>query len=383
VTDPLSPPPWRPIPTAVRDRILNATEEPVVRRRRPLVGVAAGSVVLAVGAVFTVQTVGGGHTGSENPGLDRCAAAVRDSAELPARSEWEQVFESSFGEYKVIAARAAAKPVFCELTNTAVTVSIAEPAYVRGTGAGLVLVTPLGTIAGAIDPSWRQPQVRTGDLVRSPTVVDGLFISGFKGNKQEVEVADGANPANWITLPMPAHSPIRVVDARQAPPPDRTSPRGQIVSDCINAASTNRGVIDPDSWEPGAMVKSNEGTLIAVRNAYGYSSCWYSNKNPYGQFSNFVGAGLYQAGKTANQGPAPRLFPMYHEAYDQGILVGVVPAETRRVQVLIARGPTVEADVANSTFAALTPPGEIVGNTDAKLSFRLYDASGKVTYEGR
>jgi hypothetical protein len=58
-------------------------------------------------------------------------------------------------------------------------------------------------------------------------------------------------------------------------------------------------------------------------------------------------------------------------------------AETRRVQVLVAGSPAVEADVANSTFAAVMPPGEIAGATDAKLSFRLYDASGKVTYEGR
>jgi hypothetical protein len=266
-----------------------------------------------------------------------------------------------------------------------VTVSAAEPAYVPGTGIGLVLVTPLGTVAGAIDPSWRQPRIRTGEFVRAPTVVDGLFITGFKGNTK-VEAADGDNPASWITLPAPAQSPITVVDARQGPPPDRTSDRGRILEDCIRAAGAIRGVVDPDSWEPGAMAKSTNGTLIAARNAYGYSSCWYSNREPAdGYFGDaLIGGGYYQADKSASQGPAPILLTLHIEAYGgQEILVGAMPADIRRVQVVIAGGSTFEADVANSTFAALMPPGEIAGISDAKLSFRLYDAAGRMTYEGK
>src|SRR5262245_20509238 len=125
MTDPLAPPPWRQIPADVQDRIMQSTlEEPVVRRRSVLAPIAASFAALAIGAVFAIQATGGaGPSNDANPGLDRCAAAARDSGQPADRSEWEQVFESPFLDYKVIAARAGGKPVFCELTPTSVTVS--------------------------------------------------------------------------------------------------------------------------------------------------------------------------------------------------------------------------------------------------------------------
>ena len=44
------------------------------------------------------------------------------------------------------------------------------------------MTTRLGTIAGVADPSWRDLQIKTGEMIRPPTIVDGLFITGFRNS---------------------------------------------------------------------------------------------------------------------------------------------------------------------------------------------------------
>jgi hypothetical protein len=245
--------------------------------------------------------------------------------------------------------------------------------------------TALGTIGGVADPSWREVWIKTGDSVRPATVVDGLFTAGFATGHTTIGIADSDRPAQWTTLPLPTQPPITVVDARQGPAPDRSSGRGRILDDCVKAAGKTPGVIDPDSWEPGAMIQYDDATHILARNAYGYSSCSYSTSAPgYGTFGHVGGRGRYQAGRDASRGPAPKAFSAYSEAKTgQIILEGVVvAAECRRVQIIIAGTVTAEADVANSTFAALLPPGSVRGPSDPRLTYRLYDTTGNLTYEG-
>ncbi|MET0238242.1 MAG: hypothetical protein ABW224_26610 [Kibdelosporangium sp.] len=382
MTDPLTPPPWRTIHPDVRTRIIESAEEPeeAPRRRRALVPLAAGLAVLAIGAVLAIQGTDGGpdRVITPNPALDRCAAAVPGA---PSRSEWEQAFESFFGDFKVIALRVVGKPVFCEVTPTAVTVSTAEPAYLPGTGTGLVMTTQLGTIAGVVDPSWAQPRIRTGGRIRPPTVVDGLFVAGFKG-PDAVEVADEGKP--WAVLPAAGPAPVTVVDALQGPAPDRTSGRGKLLGDCVAAATRGGGVIDPDSWEPGAMAESGDGRVIVTRNAYGYSSCWYSlSMERVGAFGRTRTAGrFYQADPSASRGPAPKTFAGHYETDDDLLLYGVVPPESRRVQIVIDRVPPIEGDVAGSTFAVLLPRTVTGGLSIPQITYRLYNASGQLTYEG-
>jgi hypothetical protein len=377
VTDPLSPPPWRTIPADVQARILESAEEEP-RRRKALVPLAAGFVALAIAAVFAIQAIGGSEqAATTSPALDRCAAAMPDA---PARSEWEQAFEAPFGDFTVIALRVAGKPVFCEITHTAVTVSTAEPAYLPGSSTGLVMTTSLGTIAGVADPSWRDLQIKTGQLIRPPTIVDGLFITGFR-NSRQIEVTSGGNP--WTAMPAPAEAPVTVVDARQGPAPDRTSGRGKLLGDCIDAALRMGGVVDPDSWEPGAMAESQNGRMIVTRNAYGYSSCWLSvEMGDYASFGMVGGTAFYQADKSANQGPAPTVFPEYSEMDGDMVVFGVVPPDSSRVQLTITGSAPIEADVANSTFAALVPQSATAGPPSPKITYRIYNSTGQLTYDG-
>jgi hypothetical protein len=409
-------PEHRALPEAVRDRIRDRVMGELVKRPnrwlrwpnglRPPLAVAASVSVLAAGAVIVAQSVGGsgGDVGATPPPtpittgatlnhqeadgeLDRCWEAMRrQGRQFPPRSHWQPVFNYDYNRFqvKMVAARADDKPLFCETTHTTATVSDpnATPAYAAGTRTGTVLTTRLGTIAGVVDPSWQGVWSKGSDDQaewQNVTIVkDGLFLilPDFKTSRDEVDVTEappeGGSPGTWLPLPRATTEDVSLVDRPAVPPPDRVSTRGQRLDNCLSAAAQTTAVVDPASWGPGAMLQTGNDYLMLARNVDGFAACWQVNGK-----TSFDG---YRALREAADKHDPA--SMETIVVPGGlILAGTVPQNCVRMQVLMAKAGTVEADVANATFAVLIPPSDLSSGKSPNV--KLFDKNNTMIYEGQ
>jgi hypothetical protein len=412
MNDRLTPPTRRALPSDVRDRIrakvsaglAPASTTRTNRLRAPLAA-AASVAVLAAGAMIVVQSVsgvpGGVGTSTTSPSttsgaslnrqeanaeLDRCWAAVQHEGkaeQFPDRAQWRPVFNYSSGAVHVTAARAAGKPLFCETTYTRVTVSDpnATPTYAPGTKAGAVLTSRLGTTAGVVDPSWpRMWWTGPRDAAAPATVKDGLFLV-FQSHEKTGAVdpisVTGNDPARTSAdpAPLPAAptSAVSIVDRPTVPAPDRSSPRGRLLDECLKAADENLGVVDIESWAPGAVAQQGDDYVIMARNAYGFTQC--------ARIGGSVAFASYIRGADAIDQRMPVSTDGIWDLADGFVVSGTVPVRAGRLQVELARGPVV-ADVANSTFALFIPPSAIGPTNPKSLTVRLYDASNNLIYDG-
>jgi hypothetical protein len=308
------------------------------------------------------------------------------TGQFPARKHWQPVFNKSFGQFKVVAARADGKPLFCETTHTTATLSDvnAAPVYASDSSTGAVLITKLGIIAGVVDPSWRGIWLRrvTGpNQWQTPAITkDGLFLfrrPDVTADPAEVEVGEApgsdGTPGPWLELP-PAGSPaVSLVDRPAVPAPDRTSTRGQLLGDCLTAAAQTTVVMDTESWAPGAMLQTGGDHLVMARNADGFSSCW--------QIGGKTGFDGYRAERAAADDPNPATMETL-EVPGGLVWAGTVQQNCTHMQVTLAKSGVVEADVANSTFAVLIPSSDIGPGNPKTPNVKLFDLNNRVIYEG-
>ena len=174
MSDDLGLPPRRALPDDVRDRLRVEVRQGIGERRPPRVWYAAAAAVLVLAAGAVVATrqlrqpaevppaVTGGLTLDvrlATTALDRCWAAVQAAGKtdrVPPREERVPLFTEVLAADSMVAATAAGKPMFCETTETTVTLSdpAATPAYAPGTRTGLLLRSPTGLVGGVLDPAW-------------------------------------------------------------------------------------------------------------------------------------------------------------------------------------------------------------------------------------
>ncbi|WP_216216862.1 hypothetical protein [Amycolatopsis aidingensis] len=320
--------------------------------------------------------------------LDRCRRAVGDDSRFPARDQWHPLFQVDGPAATVTAARVDGQPVFCETSKATVTVSVpgAAPAYVAGSRTGSLLMTPNGTIAGVLDPTWRAPQVKvTGpekDSISGPVQSqDDLFVFlSVIPTRQDttVTVVNGANPER--ALPRPTSDPV-TVSTTGMPEADRSSPRSRLLGQCIDDAQS--GVVDAPSWGPGAMVEAGEERLIMARNQFGVSACFQQEHRT--TFLPYTGR-LPSPGESGQ----PKLLSVAPAVDDRPLLAGTVPAPAARIELTLADDTVVTGDVANSTFAVLLPAssatpvatsGPTVKDMD-KISCHLLGVDGQTLYDG-
>jgi hypothetical protein len=346
--------------------------------------VAAGVAVLAAGAMIVAQSVSGGG-GQPMPGggspptsvdlakanaeLDRCYAAIQQGAkdnQFPARSQWRPVITVAFGGVHVTGARAAGKPVFCETTNTAVTFS--DP---RATS-GAVLMTDAGTVAGVVDPSWPQPWVELtgpgGPSAGPATAREGMFVvnGGGKvgiGSPRVIADVPTGPGVGWQPL-APAPAATRVVDRPTKTRADLSTEQGRAAAECVTAAATTIGVLDGESWAPGAVLQRGADRFAMLRNDFGFSACWQTGGQP--GFAAYLAA-------AQEVGTGPKALGSTVTIAEGTVLSGIVPPQCVRMRLSTGE----DAQVSGSTFAVLLP-----GGVPKSATATLYDASDRVIYEG-
>lgn len=416
VDDEFEMPPMRDVPATVARRVEQRVFDnlPGDGRRTTTrwIGVAAAAAAIVVASISAADLAGGSGAANTNAAgrseqagggeqtltldvakagsdLDRCQQAVRGDNRFPARSLWRPVFQVNGSGITVTAARVSGKPVFCEITPAAITISVpgAVPSYAAGSRTGALLVTSAGTVAGVLDPAWRSARISITspdkDKYGGPVLNrDGLFVfvSPLHAAGSAITVVDaGSSGAVPQPLPPPSSSTITVDDSGM-PAGDRSSPRGKALGDCLDHAESS--VVDGDTWNAGAMVQTgNERLIMAV--------------NPRG-----IGACLRQQGRTqfmtdvavlpSVTSSRPMLADVAPVLADQPLLAGTVPDTASRMELVLDGGTEVEADVANGTFAVLLPHsaenrpaagGEVVRNL-AAITCHVFDATGRTLYAG-
>jgi hypothetical protein len=337
---------------------------------------AAAAIVLVAGGVAMVTTqssepappAGQMLPGSPDP-LDRCWEALQRTSRddvVPDRALWQPVATASEPMSTVTAIKAGDKRFFCETTKSHVTVSDpdATPGYVSGAKTGSLLLTD-NAVAGFVDPSWPEvvvevtaknkagysgnAKVKDGMFVFvSVLTADGTVTVGPGGHGQMVALPEPPPPLAWSDLGLPRG--------------DRTSERGKLLGQCITEAGES---VDSKSWGPGAMVEAGGERLIMATNPLGAGACFQQRDNAQ-----------FMPDMTTLPKNAPTVLGIAPTVGGKRLVAGVVPAAAVRTQLTLGDNTVVDADTANSTFAALVP-----ADTDV-TSCKVFGPDNQVIYTG-
>lgn len=417
----LPKPPPRRLPPEVRDRVRarvlasldDAPRNRFLNSRGPL-AVAAGVAVLAAGAMIVTQSVGDGSS-AVPPGrttatapvpfgddslqpnadgeLDRCLGALRFAGmerNFPERALWQPVASRQLGLVKVTAAMIGNKPLFCQTTETSVTITnpAAPPAFAEGTMTGVLLESDEGVVAGVADPSWAGVDVevtRGGVGMRgvSEILPHGLFVHfgqlrPTEGAQVQVgpPVQDKSDPLVKIDVPRPTPPAIRYLrDLPTNPPPDRDSERGKWAAECLD--KSNNAVPDPDSWRPGAWASVDGSRVIQLRFGSYVGFCLFE---PTGGAAT---AGRYVFGPSVATVPGDVSDPqslltpsvINTTSGPRMLFSGLAPPTAATVRLVLDDNTTIDADLWDSSFVAVLPKDR----TPALL--RIVDAAGNTIYD--
>ncbi|MFT7839260.1 hypothetical protein Q5530_24210 [Saccharothrix sp. BKS2] len=362
----------RPIPPAVRARLRADFDRDTARSRwsRPApsaaVVAAAAATVLVVGAVVvlrqtTDQPVPPAAAArpvdaeADRVALDRCWTAVQRHGatdRYPHRSGWTPHFSAGGGALRVVAATAGGVPLFCQTTPTTATVS--DPA------AG-ALVSREGVVAGTTTAPDGALPVRGsgphGDFTVTGRAAGRLFVA-----------LTGTNPTGTSTTagdaPVSGPPGLTTRDRPDGPEPDRASPAGRLLGECLRDAS--QPVLDPDSYQPGAHA---DGVVLG-RSAIRMVFC---RPGPEPGTARVGTRGLTHG------------FPVratFAEPVPGGLaLGGPAPDAATGVSVSVAGAAPVGGPAANGTFVVVLPPGtELVPNR-TWVRFTARDAGGVVLFD--
>jgi hypothetical protein len=407
-------PPRRAMPDDVRDRLRAEVRQGITKRRPTRVWYAAAAaavVVLAAGAVVATQavrhqSVAGPppHPDPENrltldlkvatAALDRCWAAVRAAGKtdrVAPREEWVPLFTEVLQADAVVAATAAGKPMFCETTETTVTMSdpAATPAYAPGTRTGLLLHSPTGTVAGIADagvPAFLGSRTEGGENMSQsirPSPAGGQFVAMTR-------------TALWTTTLTVEHPPAPGAAVLPQPPPwlvaavdrpvtaDRTAPAGRALGECL---STSEEVIpDAAAYVPGPLLETGDFRVVMGRRGDRVVVCETQpdyqrpGRTKSRAFPDFTGPQTVAArtltadtlGHPESGAPA---------GVARHPFVAALPLTATKATIDFGIGTSAEADVVDGMVAAWIP-GTIDLLPEATAHVQARDAQGKVVYDG-
>lgn len=414
MSDDLGLPPRRALPDDVRDRLRAEVRAGIGKPRRTKhvwYAAAAAVLVLAAGAVvatktFREQPVAGpppdpGNRLTLDPkvataALDRCWAAVQTAGKkdrVPPRAEWVPLFTEVLGTDAVVAATAAGKPMFCETTETTVTLSdpAATPAYAPGTRVGLLLHSPTGVVAGVVDPGTASgflgSRTEGGDTMSQSirtSPVSGQFVAMTRS-------------ALWTTTLTVEHpSAPRAAVLPQAPPwlvmavdrpvtAERTSPAGQVLGDCLNFAETEV-IPDAAAYAPGPLLETGDFQVVMGRLGDRVVVCETQpdyrrpGKTKFRAFADFIGPQT-QAARTLTVDTLGHPESGAPPGQSRHPFVAALPLTATKATIDFGIGTTVEADVVDGMVAAWIP--ENIGlSPEATAHVRARDAQNRVVYDG-
>ncbi|PPK69860.1 hypothetical protein V5P93_006500 [Actinokineospora auranticolor] len=386
--DDIEIPAAREVPDVVRARVhvqvFRQIQEPP--KRRYALPVAAGVVAaaLAVGLVAvvgsdsgttpasgkreTAQPAAPSEADAANADLDRCWSGLRGTpfaGQLPPRERVVPVLRVSQLQVNVVAARVDGKPIFCETTPKGVRLSKldAQPSMVTGTGTGTLLVSPNGTIAGVLDPTWADPYLsvtsRSKNTIREAVKhKDGLFI--FRSALSTINSTITVQPTPdglALPVPYPPDPGFSITSQARYPSPELT--------ECARKATDSTTVVDSDSWDAAATVRAGGDRIILATNSGGVAAC--VEQQSYTDF--------YAMPEPERR---PMLLGIIPSIGGKPLLTGVIPLGGRSAELILPGGGTIQANTARGTYAAL-----LESNIDPRaMTLRVRDNSEKVIYEG-
>jgi hypothetical protein len=169
---------------------------------------------------------------------------------------------------------------------------------------------------------------------------------------------------------------------RPAGPVDRTSTNGVLLGQCI--ARTDTTVVDPQSWQPGAVLHVGGSTILMAHNADAAAAC----------------AIIPQAGSptsyTFSQQPQPYSRNMkdpltfFEDIPPTGVgsegpltlVVGAVGDNVAKLQLLFSDGSTTDATPVNSTFVLAATKPAAGGEPVATAQYlRGFDSHGRQLFQ--
>ncbi|WP_410668670.1 hypothetical protein [Amycolatopsis sp. cmx-4-68] len=410
MSDDLGFPPRRALPDDVRDR-LRAEVRQGIGKRRPKhawYAAAAAVLVLAAGAVVvprqlrqpaeTPPAVAGGlklDVKLATAALDRCWAAVKAAGKtdrVPPRADWVPLFTDELSGDAVVAATAAGKPMFCETTETTVTLSDpgATPAYAPGSRSGLLLQSATGLVGGVLDPAWPEaglivvsPGSSGGnDLEFSPVSRQFVVLTRSAPERTQLVLVDhGAGPPRKVDLP-PAPAPLLSVTDRPDPA-ERTSPAGRALGECL--ADAEEVIPDGAAYRPGPLLVEDDYQVVLGRRGDRVVVC---TREPDHRRPGKTQARAYPDLVADRQVPARTLRVSTLGATEAGGEPGksrtpfaaTVPLTAASVSVGFGGGVSAEGAAVDGMFIVWVPKERY--ETGVNVSVVARDVRGTVVYEG-
>ncbi|SEF35899.1 hypothetical protein SAMN05421837_10956 [Amycolatopsis pretoriensis] len=413
MSDDLGLPPRRALPDDVRDRLRAEVRAGIGaprRTHRVWYAAAAAVLVLAAGAVvatktFREQPVAGpppdpGNHLTLDPkvataALDRCWAAVQAAGKtdrVPPRAEWVPLFTEVLQADAVVAATAAGKPMFCETTETTVTVSdpAAAPAYAPGTHVGVLLHSATGTVAGIVDPgtapgflgSRTEGGENMSQSIRT-SPVSGQFVAMTRTALWTTTLTVETPGAPRAAV-LPQSPPWLVMSVDRPVTAERTSPAGRALDECLNTAEE----VTPDAaaYAPGPLLDTGDFRVVMGRRGDRVVVCETQpdyqrpGRTKSRAFPGFIGPQT-QAARTltvdtlgAAESGAPR-------GQSRHPFAAALPLTAAKATIDFGIGTSVEADVVDGMVAAWVP-GNIDLLPDATVHVRARDSLNRTVYDG-
>ncbi|MGK3205332.1 hypothetical protein [Amycolatopsis sp. MEPSY49] len=413
MSDDLGLPPRRALPDDVRDRLRAEVRAGIGKPRRAKhvwYAAAAAVLVLAAGAVVATQTfrqqpVAGpppdpGNRLTLDPkvataALDRCWAAVQAAGKtdrVPPRGEWVPLFTEVLEADAVVAATAAGKPMFCETTETTVTLSdpAATPAYAPGTRTGLLLHSPTGTVAGIVDsgpaPAFLGSRTEGGDSMSQsirPSPVSGQFVAMTRTALWTTTLTV-ENPSAPGASVLPQPPPWLVMAVDRPVTAERTSPAGRALDECLN--TSEEVVPDAAAYAPGPLLETGDFHVVMGRRGDRVVVC---ETQPDYQRPGKTKSRAYPDFTGPRTKPARTLTVDTLGAVESGAprgqsrhpFVAALPLTATKATIDFGIGTSVEADVVDGMVAAWVPENiDLAPEATAHVQAR--DAQGKVVYDG-
>ncbi|MGW3998918.1 hypothetical protein ACWEF6_35960 [Amycolatopsis sp. NPDC004772] len=416
MSDDLGLPLRRKLPDDVRARLREEVRRGMGKRRPArvrYVAAAAAVVALAAGAIVATQVFR--HQPVAEPGppappdvfnpltldaavatssLDRCWAAVQAAGKtgrVPPRQNWVPVFTEVFQTDSVVAATADGKPMFCETTETTVTLSdpAATPAYTPGTRTGLLLHSATGMVGGILAPggegSYLDAETEGGESGMSRisfSPVTRQFTGVTRSDPARTTLSIGKPMEPGVRLPA-APPPLLAVADRPVTA-DRTSAAGRALGDCL-AAAEMEAIPDPAAYEPGPLLDSDGYRVVLGRRGDRFVVC---TTEP-----DYRRPGKLRV-RTLPSGPPPEAPPAYPLIVDTlGRETGGPPATDRRpfAAALPATAATAVVDFGSegkieahvvAGMVVVWDPENVKISAETKVRVTARDAKGAVVYDG-
>ncbi|MEV7091510.1 hypothetical protein AB0M80_01585 [Amycolatopsis sp. NPDC051045] len=411
-------PPRRGLPDDVRARLRAEIRQGIGKPRRAKhvwYAAAAAVVVLAAGAVVATQMVRPQPVAGPAPGpgtevpnrltldvrvatssLDRCWAAVQAAGKqdrVPPRAEWVPLFTEVMRADSVVAATAAGRPMFCETTETTVTLSdpAATPAYAPDTRTGLLLHSATGMVGGVLAPGedrlFLDSRTEDGDNMSqsiSFSPVTRQFVGMTRSDPVRTTLTIGRPMQPGAKTLPPAPPPLLSVVDRPVTA-DRTSAAGRALGDCLAAAELE-AIPDAAAYAPGPLLETDEYRVVSGR--YGNRLVVCTTEPDYRRPGRAKSRAF--ADPFGPQAPPAHTLPVDTLGHPQ---TGAPPGKARRpfaaalpttavkATIDFGIGASVEADVVDG-MVVVWAPANIQVLPETKVHVQARDARGGVVYDG-